>query len=183
MHPISYQLKRAHLCAVGVGRRIVNEVEAMTPARFDILFLLRKQMPRFAPRTALGTTRMRQREVQRLLGLSATTISKMFKRLGELGLVTRYRERYGDGRVNFVQLTALGLERIQQALGIVFTGRPLVTSYDALVRPRLPPRPRRTWKYRLLAELDELLHRVMNTARHHGDTSSIIYRLDYEPDH
>jgi DNA-binding MarR family transcriptional regulator len=153
----------------------------MTPARFDILYLLRRGMRRDAPRTGEGAPRVEQRDLRRLLGLSPTTISKMITRLEELGLVTRGRATTGDKRRNLVRLTDLGLQRIHEALGIVFNERPLVRSYDALVADRVAPRPRRGLKQRVLAELDTLLYRVARIARHHGDTSRMIYPFPYEP--
>ena len=46
MHPITFGLKRAHLQAVAFGRKAVKKVKGMTPARFDLLYALRRQYMR-----------------------------------------------------------------------------------------------------------------------------------------
>ena len=37
MHIVSFYLKRAHLQTVRFGQRVVDKIEGMTPARFDLL--------------------------------------------------------------------------------------------------------------------------------------------------
>src|SRR5882757_1334451 len=122
MHAISYQLKRAHLSAVAVGRRILrgtkppddpdfDGVPDMTPARFDILYLVlgRKMKYLPAPR-ALEMATLRKK-----LGLARATISKAVKRLVQLGLVTCELES-GNERNKVVRLTDEGTARIKRAL-------------------------------------------------------------------
>jgi DNA-binding MarR family transcriptional regulator len=97
MHPITFGLKRAFLTSTTFLRRQLRRHFKLTPARFDVLYLVYR-----------GTTR--QRDIRRLLGLTSSTISEMLQTLERLRLVWRKRS-YTDGRARVVQLTAKGLTR------------------------------------------------------------------------
>jgi DNA-binding MarR family transcriptional regulator len=56
-----------------------------------------------------------QRELQRALGVSAPTVSRMVRSLEELGYVARERPKYGDKRLWIVSLTAKGMQCIRYA--------------------------------------------------------------------
>lgn len=179
MHQLSFQCKRAHLAAVAFGRRIFEGTKApddpdfdgvkdMTPARFDILFLVHGQFSRewrFMEGSLAMTT------LRRRLGLSRATISKAVKRLIELGLLTAEQL---DGRSKVVRLTKEGFARIRHAMHLVFSGRVLARHYrhffaDYIVAPGA----------RLAARIDFALHeawwRLFLMGRHLGDTSDIVY--------
>ena len=92
MHFLMFRTKRAHLSSLRAARPFCDDVE-LTPARFDFM--------RAATRYVEGT---KQSEVTKLLGLSRTAVSKMVRRLIELGLVTRKRAPR-DRRTFLVALT------------------------------------------------------------------------------
>ena len=120
MHPMSFLQKRSHLCAVARGREMFEGVEDMTPARFDILYLLHEQMIDVVSRARSNT--IAQAQLRRLLGLSRQTVWKMVERLVELGLITKKKDIYGaDPRRNILALTVEGMRRIRQAFGVAFT--------------------------------------------------------------
>jgi DNA-binding MarR family transcriptional regulator len=77
---------------------------ALTPARFDVLFLLHRDMSR-------GDSK-RQSAVRKALGVSRATICKMMQLLARLGFVERKR----DGRQVDVWLTDLGRAILRHAL-------------------------------------------------------------------
>ncbi len=101
MHPLSFAIKRAHLRVVAVSSKLSLPF-GLTPARFDLLFTVREICP-FEPR---------QRDLSRILGLSAATVSRMLRSLESLGLVRR-RRRTEDLRTNAVHLTAEGQHRVR----------------------------------------------------------------------
>jgi len=182
MHPVSFQLKRGHLSAVRVGRGIFKEAKVadMTPARFDILFLIHNHLPKWM--SVLSGFTMEQREIRRRLGLSAPTISKMLKRLAQLGLLTQERDE-SDGRRNLVTLTEEGLRRIRQAFQVVFGGQHLKRLYETFVAQRMPRGGRRRRRWRIVDAVFTLFERILDVGRHLGNTSSEVYGLNYEPDH
>ena len=119
---MSFLQKRSHLCAVARGREMFEGVADMTPARFDILYLLHEEMVDVVSRVRSNT--IEQARVRRLLGLSRQTVWKMVERLVELGLVTKKKDSYGaDRRRNILSLTAEGIRRIRQAFGVAFSER------------------------------------------------------------
>lgn len=134
MHSISFLLKRAHLCTTNAGQRILYDVPGMTPARFDVLCFARQGGIRRGLKDLAFTTQKRIREG---LGLHPSTISKMLKRLEQLGWITRERD-YDDRRVKSVMLTKLGRRKAWKAMRINFRGRTLASHYEMLVR-RLRP--------------------------------------------
>jgi DNA-binding MarR family transcriptional regulator len=182
MHAISFQLKRAHLQAVAFGRVAVAKVGRMTPARFDLMYALRQpnlrderdnrhfQGPvRFEPLMA-GVF---QSELTRVLGLARSTVSRMLKRLEELGWITRMRIGLEDGRSKYVRLTKEGLRRIWRAMRRVFRGRIALESYELMFK-RLFPRQHP------LVSLDAKWCTINSIARHFGDTSKLRYDFGAE---
>ena len=97
-----FNTKRVHHGMLRVMRRPLAYF-GLTPARFDMLF-------------ALGPYRecasMLQSDLRRMLGVSASVVSRMLRALEGLGLVTRLR---ADGRQLMVYLTETGRRRAQQA--------------------------------------------------------------------
>ncbi|HVJ92929.1 MAG TPA: MarR family winged helix-turn-helix transcriptional regulator [Labilithrix sp.] len=121
---MSFTQKRAHLCAVARGREMFARVEAMTPARFDILYLIYNHYLPLVSKV-MGF-QMEQASVRTALGLARQTVSKMVKRLVELGLITKTRNDSYDRRRNTLQLTEKGLRRVREAFAAAFTEtRPL----------------------------------------------------------
>jgi DNA-binding MarR family transcriptional regulator len=189
MHAISYQLKRCHLSAVAIGRKIFrgttppedpdfDGVPDMTPARFDILYLVlgRKKKPCLRAPRAIEMTQLRK-----ALGLAGATISKAVKRLVVLGLVT-CELRANSDRNKVVALTDEGEARIKRALHLVFTKRALTRHYQQYVVKASFGRlsPKRPW--RIAAELTETWEDLQSLARHHFDKSTVLYDIRGERD-
>ena len=183
MHAISYQLKRAHLCAVAIGRRIFrgtkkiddpdfDGIPHMTPARFDILYLVfGKRIGCYRP-DGIGMA-----TIVRTLGLARATISKAIKRLVELGIVTCDHVE-GNARDKWVSLTKLGHVLIRRAIHLVFTGRALSRHYRRLISvspTQGKQAKRKNFPAFIDSELCDILYELGHIARHHFDTSLEIY--------
>ena len=153
MHAINFALKRAHLCTVSVGQRMMNlVVPQMTPARFDLLYYIRRgSIIAGTERLAPGTRK--QRDIVRTLGLHKTTVAKMIRRLEEMGWLTRKRD-YADRRIKLVSLTKKGLRAIGDAMRFVFRRRALAKPYDRIARLFDLP----------LAKAEELVRRIEDPA-------------------
>ena len=134
MHAISFLLKRAHLCSRNKGQKLLYAVPGMTPARFDILCFAREGGIRKKIHELASTTQKRIREG---LGLSASVISRMLKRLEELGWIKRERD-CDDRRVNTVMLTTLGRRKAWEAMRINFRGGHLARHYEWVARQLRP---------------------------------------------
>jgi len=111
MHAFAFQMKQCHLASVAVGRGLFrgtrppddpefDGVPDMTPARFDLLYLVFGKGPAFS--TVPGEIEMPS--LRRFLGLAKSTVSEAVQRLVELVLVTC---EYADwnGRMKVVRLT------------------------------------------------------------------------------
>jgi len=117
MHAIVFAAKRVHLRTVAYGQRIVKAVKGMTPARFDLLYAMlqvrfvdpvhgvRQVLERWKGVTALA----------RQLGLHRTTVSKMVKRLVEMGWLRRRRLAW-DRRYVAVALSERGWQGLVKAM-------------------------------------------------------------------
>lgn len=189
MHAISYQLKRCHLSAVALGRKILRGTKPpedpdydgvldMTPARFDILYLvLGRKMP------LLGEPRsIEMADLRRKLGLARATISKAVKRLVQLGLVTCDFHPGGSRRNKVVALTDEGCARIKRALHLVLTGRMLSRHYGRFVStdPLGKIVRKRPWK--IAEELTNTWDDLQSLARHLFDKSDVLYTIRGQPD-
>jgi DNA-binding MarR family transcriptional regulator len=118
MHAISFAAKRVHLRTVAFGQALVRNVPGMTAARFDLLYLLYgSRRTEFGPRHPLQVAR-RISGLARDLGLHRTTISKMVKRLVEMGWLKRRREVEWDVRNAVVSFTELGLRSLADAMDL-----------------------------------------------------------------
>ena len=179
MNAIIFQLKRAHLASMKAGRWLIRVVEDMTPARFDIMILLRQAGLEFVRRVNLHRHKrdwmkkrevglnlcfMEQSEIVRELGLHKSTVSEALGRLEELGWIERTRD-YGDRRNLLVQMTELGLARTAEACKILFRWDVVRRPVDRLVRELAPGRPFNEAFERVWTIISEL-------ARFFGDTST-----------
>lgn len=171
MNPLTFRFKRAHWSAVKFGMRMFrgtkepgapdfDGVVDMTPARFDILYVIHSNV---------GWRRgvMGMPELRRALGLSRATISRAITRLVELGLVTKRR---ANGRSKTITLTRDGVARIRRALYLVFTGRHLSRHLRHFFATDVVA-PRRNLARAIDEALDEMWWRTLTVAEHLGDTS------------
>jgi DNA-binding MarR family transcriptional regulator len=142
MHAMSFLQKRGHLSAVKIGRKMFKPLGMMTPARFDLLHVIRDNMRTCV--LAAGDGMIGQTTLTQRLGLAKQTVSKMLKRLYELGLIDKYRCS-GDKRRMLIGLTEDGMVLLERAYGVAFTER-----YPAPPQTDGSPPPR--YAYRLAHE-------------------------------
>jgi DNA-binding MarR family transcriptional regulator len=120
MNVIFFGLKRAFHGTLRVTRRALASL-GLTAARFDLLYILAKEGG------ILG-----QRELQRALGVAASTVSRMLASLEDLGLVTRDAMEE-DLRRRWVELTKAGRRCVFRAAELlVHTGTVQLTVDSAL---------------------------------------------------
>jgi DNA-binding MarR family transcriptional regulator len=133
VHPLSFLQKRAHLCAVARGREMFAHIEDMTPARFDLLYLIFQGESELVKLTAA-------------LGLARQTVWKMMDRLVQLGLIIKMNSHYPRRRI-LLFFTQEGARRTRLAMGAAFSER-LPLPKDAPAGDDVP----RYWRRPELAE-------------------------------
>jgi DNA-binding MarR family transcriptional regulator len=110
MHAIFFGLKRAFHGTLRVTRSALASF-GLTAARFDMLYILAKEGGILA-----------QRELQRALGVAASTVSRMLASLEKLGMVTR-EIMEDDFRQRWVVLTKAGRRHVfRAARELIHTG-------------------------------------------------------------
>lgn len=114
MHAVIFRLKRGHLRAVAGTRSFAAKVKDFTAARFDVM----RAVQMFGPAGVLT-----QKALREALGLSRTTVSKMVRRLVELGLLER-KKNARDGRTFDLWLSGLGRRRMIKAARLLRARRP-----------------------------------------------------------
>jgi DNA-binding MarR family transcriptional regulator len=110
MNAIAFGTKRAFHGFLRVTRKALGSL-GLTAARFDMMCALvcRDREPNAFHET-------RQRDLRRMLGVTASVVSRMLGALEQLGLVTRrHCPRGDDRRQRWVKLTAHGVESIRKA--------------------------------------------------------------------
>jgi DNA-binding MarR family transcriptional regulator len=132
MHALSFRFKRAHLTAVKIGKMLVADVEGMTPARFDILYLIRRLRIEKHPYRRVESGWHSQTALRHELGLHRSTMSKMLTRLLEMGWVERRRSSFDRRRCN-IALTKLGLRKVAKAMRILFRQKKLRKMYERVL--------------------------------------------------
>jgi DNA-binding MarR family transcriptional regulator len=102
MDSTMFSVKRAFLRTVSFGRQAL-EPFGLTPARFDLMFLLRDNP--YRP----------QGDLWKILGLHPSTVSKMLKRLDQLNLVWRNGDPE-DERRTLCRLSPDGEKALEAAI-------------------------------------------------------------------
>jgi DNA-binding MarR family transcriptional regulator len=99
MHNYAFRTKRAfHSTLRVIKEHLAPDAEdLLTPARFDMMFAIVRCSRFVYPQAYL----------RHLLGVSSVTISRMLRRMEELGLIVRYRDER-DRRIKVARLTELG---------------------------------------------------------------------------
>ena len=197
---MSFALKRGHLSATRFGRQLFEQskdeelADVMTPARYDILALLHGNTS-----SAFDLYRnyaMTQAELRERLGVRASTVSEIVKRLVELELVRKGRYRQ-DGRTRLLRLTDRGLAAIRRAFQLVHGGRRLARAFDDVAHEasvaKQPPQPapkRKPWRvvpeprrrpHLIRRELARLVAMTSRLARAVGDRVANIHPLRIRP--
>jgi DNA-binding MarR family transcriptional regulator len=120
MHPVVFGVKRAYWAATRWGIRCLKEPrikerfgEAITPARFEYLYLLRQRS--VADDGSIGA--MLQSVLCGILDVASVTVSRMLRVLEKLGLVERGSRACADRRTRWVSLTEAGLACVDEILG------------------------------------------------------------------
>lgn len=180
MHAIYFWAKRLHLMTNATGQRVLSriaKVPDMTPARFDLMCLLRTpwilghlgdpRRQKNGPGFYRSRAAMAQSGLICRLGLHPSTVSKMLKRLREMGWV-RVERDYEDGRAKLVYATELGLRRIWQAMSRVFRGRLMASRFEHVHRGLRP-------SVHVFEALDETRDLLTDLARCFGDRSNVDY--------
>jgi DNA-binding MarR family transcriptional regulator len=104
MHQVFFGLKRAYYATIGLTRRTLRKM-GLTAARMDMLYVIHKK----------GRCWTEQRALWRTLGVCPSVVSRMLKRLEEMGYVERDFVTC-DTRKRLVKLTTQGRARILRAI-------------------------------------------------------------------
>ena len=121
MHQLPFILKRAHHATLSLLRPLAARND-LTPARFDLLYVLHRKG---------GSVEPYQFRIAQVLGLSRSTICKLVKAMEKAGLVERSREIIFDHRRRRVRLTRYGrrcVRRVLKAIRLREIDRPLLES-------------------------------------------------------
>ena len=110
MHAVLFSLKRVYQRTLWLWRPVLAKVQ-LTPARFDLLYIVEKERLRS----------LRQSDLWRALGVSAVTVSRMVRSLVEIGFIVRTRCP-SDTRQWMIRLTRLGKKRVRSVLRILMNG-------------------------------------------------------------
>jgi DNA-binding MarR family transcriptional regulator len=109
MNAITFGTKRAFQGFLRVTRRPLLDL-GLTAARFDLLSAVFR-----SGRGYCGLAGTRQSDIRRMLGVTASVITRMVRALEGLGLVRRWREDDWDRRQIRVALTEAGERCVVQA--------------------------------------------------------------------
>jgi DNA-binding MarR family transcriptional regulator len=104
MDPVFFGLKRAYYATLGLTRRTLRKM-GLTAARMDMLYVIHKK----------GRYPTLQGQLWRTLGVCPSVVSRMLKRLEEMGYVERDVVT-NDTRKRTVTLTIQGRARILRAI-------------------------------------------------------------------
>jgi DNA-binding MarR family transcriptional regulator len=104
MHSVFFGLKRAYYATLGLTRRTLRKM-GLTAARMDMLYVIHKK----------GRYSTLQSQLWRTLGVCPSVVSRMLKRLEEMGYVKRVAV-VNDTRQRAITLTTQGRARILRAV-------------------------------------------------------------------
>jgi DNA-binding MarR family transcriptional regulator len=134
MHSFAFQLKMGHLRNAAFGRKAIEDkrIKQMTPARYDLLYALRRValgIEGSMPATGAGAVGLLQTRLTTTLGVCKSVTSRMLIQLEEMGWVTRER-CLDDLRQKYVTLTKLGLRMVRKVLRRIVRGNLFRKAYD-----------------------------------------------------
>jgi DNA-binding MarR family transcriptional regulator len=134
MNVLFFSLKRAFHGTLRVFRRELSRL-GLTAARFDLLYIVLKEKG------------LLQRELQRALGVAASTVSRMLGSLEELGLIVR-EVAEDDGRQRYVMLTEAGRQSVLRAARSLIHSGVVDLTIDSALSPALWHDPVVRWRAR-----------------------------------
>ena len=158
MNVILFGLKRAFQCSIRVTRPLVAAF-GLTAARFDMLHAIKGS-------SGLSVL---QKTLQRTLGVSAPTVSRMLGSLEKLGLISRARP-WWDTRQRLVTLTVAGRTCIRQAFRSLVRRRVVRAAFDTVLTAGFSHEPGARFTETCNAE--SVCDRIR---RGFGDTSTLGY--------
>ncbi len=131
MVPVAQRVKRVFHATVRVGL-VMTRPFGLTPSRFELLSAIKSQRQIWYP----------QRTLQHLLGIAASTLSRMVDGLVERGYLRRERDPE-DGRRNMLRVTFLGKRAhahafrtyVKSGFAEYVFGRGLTDSLDGYIAP------------------------------------------------
>jgi DNA-binding MarR family transcriptional regulator len=174
MHALNFGLKRAHWSAVRRGKEVVAPIEGMTPARFDLLYLLRRLHLHDGSGLTPLTTRGMQSQVWKDLGLHKSTVSVLVRKLESMGWIRRERCAT-DRRTWDILLTETGLRRIFRAMRLTFQCRPLLKAYEDMFRRQGQTERTDEPAQHVVQTIDRLVFAARRIAWRFGDRSNLWY--------
>lgn len=179
MHAIAFRLKMGHLRNLAFGRWVIKErvkVKDMTPARFDLLYAVRRVAIELEDRPFERLMHgIEQWRLVKKLGVAKSVTSRMLKRLEELGWIRRERCE-DDRRVKYVTLTKEGLRQIWKGMRRVFRGRIFLKGYEDFFRMQ-------DGKRHVLDVIHGAYQMLWELADQLGDVSSLHYEYGLPEDH
>src|SRR5690606_33897973 len=110
-----------------------------------------------------------QADIRQRLGLHPSTVSKMIKRLVEMGWLAREKDSW-DRRRNVIVLTALGMRKIVKAMRIVFQMRTHMKHFEDHFRCHA-----RNTGRRILDVIGDFWEEICSIARSFGDETWLPY--------
>src|ERR1700722_989651 len=129
MHIVFFSLKRAYQSTLRITRRVLTRL-GLTAARFDLLYIVQKMQ------RAGGI--MLQRQLQRELGVTAPTVSRMLASLEKLGLVERAVTQE-DRRCRYVRVTPEGRRCVLRAARLLIHSGHVQLAVDSALCPQRWP--------------------------------------------
>jgi DNA-binding MarR family transcriptional regulator len=160
MNAIFFASKRAFHGVLRVTRRPLASL-GLTAARFYLMFVLWRRD------TACVGGSIRQSDLRRALGVTASVVSRMLRSLEALGWVQRTRS-HDDRRQREVTLTEPGRGRIRSAYRALFRAAQRLVDL-AICFGEHRNRDARFWH---MTTLEEYLTAMR---RHYGDSASLYY--------
>ena len=118
---------------------------------------------------------LRQSDLRRILGVTATVVSRMVRALERLGLVARRRETDGDRRQIQATLTKRGLETVKRACRLLIRGVRRIVYEAICYGHHLDPHAR----FVAMETLDSYLRALRKRFR---DTATLYYRWGHPDD-
>jgi DNA-binding MarR family transcriptional regulator len=168
MHAAAFGMKRAFHGFLRVARKPLASV-GLTPARFDMLYVM---FSRGNPEW--GRRSITQSELRRVLGVCASVVSRMIRKLVALGFVTRVRSP-SDRRQIDLSLRDRGWERIRTVQRWLIRGiHRLVLEAICFGQHRDPMSQ--------LEHMERLTTDQMALRRHFFDTATLCYPWGHPDD-
>jgi DNA-binding MarR family transcriptional regulator len=165
MHAVMFRMKRAYWRTVAMFRPLTERLR-LTPARIDLLRAIDE-------RYAAGC----QAEIARVLGCSRVNVSRMVRRLRDLGIVELRRNERDRRRLD-VSLTARGRFLIRRANWHVETTGIMQLAYESCFVGKHEP----LTAFEAFLAVDDLHWNLHRVAYNFGDNATLHFDLGHPDD-